>query len=244
MTPTAKGVIEDGDDETLTLSGEFSQTNAGSYSSTAVCTKAGETSCSNYTLTNEVASLTIERAKTATTGSCNSGDYSSLSGVNLVTGGEHISYTNNSTSTTGSKTITVTADSNHLFSDGEETKTVSCTVSQVKQKSTASCTTGNRCASAGCETRKECYYCSSGSKKQVDGSWKCCSTKDGVETCSSMSYGRDSSCDCETYNRSISLCGCESWGEWGSWSDDANCSAGEASDHSTKTQCQDIYRIS
>ena len=48
-------------------------------------------------------------------------------------------------------------------------------------------------------------------------------------------------CGCKTYKASRSKCGCASWGGWGSWTNAESCSAGETSNHHTKTECRIMY---
>ena len=60
----------------------------------------------------------------------------------------------------------------------------------------------------------------------------------GIESYKSC---RTPACGCETYNRNISKCGCETWGNYGGWSNVNSCSAGESGDHSTTTDCRVVY---
>ena len=101
-------------------------TNAGTYyvkaSAAAVANKtaAANSGCVEHKIT---------RAKTATTGSCANPTYNG-SARTLASGGSYVTYSNNSKTDVGSSnyTVTVTADSNHLFSDGNATKTLSCNI--------------------------------------------------------------------------------------------------------------------
>ena len=414
--PTASGV----GGEQIRLS-YTQQTDAGSYTVTASCSNVVGTvgQCANYTLTNTSKAYTINRSKTATVGSCNSGATPNGSSA-LVTGGAHVTYTNNTASSTGAKTITVTANKNYAFSDGTTSKTKTCTLTAHLQKRTSTCSAGKSCAAAGCQTYNSCEHSSCGTKSCATsacgvnlykrcssagceeynscansnctcktyntcansacgvswykrcaaagcqtyetcstsgcgcstwtgkwtcktsrgtssgntGSWAnstyagnscgqyqsgCCSTSSGgcisfscspsctayascansacgcktynagaacgvggykscatsgcgcaeynscvntgctcktykrgsacgvesYKTCENAACGykscENSSCTCKTYKTSISSCGCNTWGGWSSWTEVTSCSAGEASDHGTKTECQTVY---
>lgn len=43
------------------------------------------------------------------------------------------------------------------------------------------------------------------------------------------------------YKRNCSTCGCDTWGDFGDWSDASSCSSGESSDHQTTTGCRTLY---
>ena len=70
----------------------------------------------------------IYRNRTATTGSCNSNLIYTNSNITLASGGEHVTYSNNSKKDVGSYEVTVTADSNYAFSDGSITKKLYCDI--------------------------------------------------------------------------------------------------------------------
>ena len=92
----------------------------------------------------------------------------------------------------------------------------------------------NTCANAACG----CAEYNTGSVCGV-ASYKTCATAAcGVESYKSC---RTSACGCETYSRDIGKCGCETWGNFGSWSNVNSCSAGESSNHSTTTECRVVY---
>ena len=107
----------------------FSNASAGSNKTVTCSVSKSGTSSGNYHLskTSATDTATINRAKTATTGSCNSLTFNG-SNQTLASGGSYVSYSNNSGKNAGSYTVTVTADSNHLYSDGKETKTLSCSI--------------------------------------------------------------------------------------------------------------------
>ena len=49
---------------------------------------------------------------------------------------------------------------------------------------------------------------------------------------------------CPNSQESAQYCGCKTWGDYGSWSDDASCTysgESEATNHSTKSQCRTVY---
>ena len=213
------------------------ETNASdsSYTSTASCSgvSGGGGMCMNYSLGNTTKTFKIERAKTATTGSCGSGEYSL--GSSMVSGGDYVTYSNNTASSAGSKTITVTPDSNHAFSDGTITKNVSCTITKVIQKNTQSCSTCSSCANSSCSCKT--YYCSPAANDPLAPS----SCTDGASCATHCSRGN---CKVRNSCANCSSCGCSSWGDPTAWSDVESCSSGESSDHSTYTNCQTIYRIS
>ena len=109
-----------------TLSGQ-NQTNAGSYQ--VSCT--GDANHNNSSNT-----CSIAKAKTATTGSCSSLTYNESSRT-LASGGSYVSYSNNTATNAGSYTVTVTSDSNHLFSDGTASKTLTCSIAKAAGSVTA-----------------------------------------------------------------------------------------------------------
>lgn len=144
------------------------------------------------------------------------------------------------------------------------------TVTSQLQKRTASCSNCQECSGAGCKTRNSCSSCSAcGESWSSYSGGTCHSSKPSNTTtkkyscvmsgkmdspaCNNSSYYycqtstrsckscQNSSCSCKTYNTSCSTCGCEGWGSWGSWADATSCSAGESSDHKTKTGCQTVY---
>ena len=229
-SPGATGVSG----ETIHMRPPTGQTNAGSYTAETECStvSGGSAMCLNYSFSPLTFDFTIERAKTATTGSCGSGDYTL--GSAMVSGGDYVSYSNNTASSTGSKKVTITADSNHLFSDGTETKTKTCTITKVRQKRTKSCST---------------YTYGSCSSWNSYGSYGSCSyysdQSNGTTTSCTTCGTQGTKYKCKTRTcASYSVTGCSSWGSYGSWSDVDSCSSGESSDHSTYTDCQDVYRIS
>ena len=149
--------------------------------------------------------------------------------------------------------------------------TCSVTVTAQIQMRTASCGAGKSCAEAGCKTYNtkdcNCSNCHTGSTCGKSEPVQCSCPPDhqytetanscgdaggnyvarptGCTKCvSTCKYGCDK-CDdldsCKTYKQSRSKCGCETWGNFGSWSNATSCTAGESSDHHTKTECQTLY---
>ena len=114
-------------------------------SSQTLATGSGCSSLSNNTRTNagsqtvtcngdanhndSTKSCSIAASKTATTGSCKSGLVFNGNDQVLASGATNASYTNNSKKDAGTYTVTVTADSNYAFSDGNTSKTLSCSIS-------------------------------------------------------------------------------------------------------------------
>ena len=95
----------------------------------------------NYSITKKNGTLTVTKANTAATGSCKSLTYSG-SAQTLASGGSYVSYGNNSGTNAGSYTVNVTADSNHTFSDGTTSKTLSCSIGKATPTITLSATSG------------------------------------------------------------------------------------------------------
>lgn len=90
---------------------------------------------SNYTLSYTKASLTITRAKTATTGACLNPTYNG-SAQNLAGNGTNVTYTNNSQTNrkaSGTYAVTVTPTSNYAWSDGTySAKTLNCNINKAQ----------------------------------------------------------------------------------------------------------------
>lgn len=63
----------------------------------------------------------------ATTGSCKDLTYNGGS-RELMSGGSHVTYSNNARTTAGTQTVTITADNNYQFSDGATKQTKDCTI--------------------------------------------------------------------------------------------------------------------
>ena len=120
-------------------------TNAGSTANTfgSVVIKSGSTDVSsNYSITKATGTLTVNQAKTATTGSCGSYTYDGNQKT-LASGGSYVSYSNNERTDAGSQNVTVTTDSNHQFSNGAESTTLSCSIAQATPTLTLSSTSGS-----------------------------------------------------------------------------------------------------
>ena len=79
----------------------------------------------NYNITPEPGILKVTSSPTATTGTCITPTYSGLA-QELVSGGEFVTYTNNSGIGATDYTVTVTALPNYMFEEGEFTKTITC----------------------------------------------------------------------------------------------------------------------
>ncbi len=108
----------------------------------------------------------------------------------------------------------------------QEYNTYSCNC----QKCNGSCKTAKTCTAAGCGT----YSCNC---------QKCNGTCKTAKTCTAAGCGTYS-CNCQKCNNSgntPSVCGCKTWGNFGGWTDNNNCTAGESSDHTTTTQCRVVY---
>ena len=117
----------------VTCTSAWSQTDAWSSTktlSTVVIKNSGNTDVSsNYDIKKENWTLTVIQAKTATTGSCNSLTYNG-GAQTLAAWGSYVSYSNNSQTDAWTYNVTVTSDGNHQFSDGAESKTLSCSIAK------------------------------------------------------------------------------------------------------------------
>ena len=111
---------------------------ANTFGSVAIKNSGGADISGNYTIATANGTLTVTRAKTATTGSCINPTYNG-SGQALASGASNASYSNNSRTESGSQTVTVTAGSNYAFSDGQTSKTLSCSIG----KRATTCTSGS-----------------------------------------------------------------------------------------------------
>ena len=104
----------------------------------------------NYKEASKTYTLSITRAKTATTGSCINPTYNG-SAQNLAGGGSNVTYTNNSQTNHGSSdyTVTVTPNSNYAWSDGTyAAKTLSCNITKATPVITLSSSSGTLNAGA------------------------------------------------------------------------------------------------
>ena len=109
-------------------SGTQSAINAGTYTQTCTLSSTNNYKWDNNTTSPKDIIWTISKSNTATEGSCNSLIYNGTTRT-LVSGGSYVSYTNNEKVDAGDYNITVTADNNHTFSDGETTKIKTCSIS-------------------------------------------------------------------------------------------------------------------
>ena len=69
-----------------------------------------------------------------------------------------------------------------------------------------------------------------------------CNCKTCYDQCTSSC--KTSGCGCDYYHRDTVKCGCETWGNYGDWSDDASCTPNgetESSNHTTYTNCRTVY---
>ena len=119
----------------LTTSGSGTNASDSNYTTTASISSVtgGRANKNNYTLTNTSATFKINRAKTATPGSCKSLTYNGSS-QELATGATNASYSNNTGENAGAYTVTVTAGSNYAFSDGTTKTTKTCTIANKEVK--------------------------------------------------------------------------------------------------------------
>ena len=106
-----------------------------------VTVKFTPTDTTNYNSATKTYELTINKAKTATTGSCVNLTYNGSSQT-LASGGNHVSYTNNTRTNAGNQTVTVNADSNYTFSDGTTSKTLSCSIKKATPTITLNTSSG------------------------------------------------------------------------------------------------------
>jgi prepilin-type N-terminal cleavage/methylation domain-containing protein len=115
----------------VTITG--SQTEVGSSDnvpSNTVIKHGGKDVTKYYSIQYENGTLEVKRSKTATEGSCNSNATANGSDK-IVTGGSHVNYTNNTTTSAGNKTVTITPQSNYAWSDGTYgSKTKTCYVKE------------------------------------------------------------------------------------------------------------------
>ncbi len=189
------------------------QVPAGSYTSTASCSSVrnGQALCSNYSLTNTSFAYEIARSKQATTGSCNSNAKPDGSS-SIVTGALFATYSNNTTTSVGKKTVTVTADSNYAFSDGSTSKKVTCTMTATVQHQITRCSVHNSCENSTC-TCKEHNSC-------VNNSCTCKTYNSCVSskcTCKTYNSCQNGSCACKTY-KSCQHANCGTTSGYSSWS--------------------------
>ncbi len=103
------------------------QTNAGSYEVTA--TLKENYRWSDNTTNARKFTCTIARLRTATTGSCKELTYNG-SAQTLAASGNYVTYSNNSKTSAGTYDVTVNANDNYAFNDGEITKTLSCSIAK------------------------------------------------------------------------------------------------------------------
>ncbi len=140
FTATGSGTLSVSDDNSTAASminlGTVTLSNLSSISAnTTIKATVSAAQSANYTSASSTYTLTITRATTAKTGSCNNLTYNG-SAQTLASGAAHASYSDNSgtvaaDSATGALRdykVTVTADSNYAFSDGSTEKTLTCNI--------------------------------------------------------------------------------------------------------------------
>ena len=129
QAPTVTTPVTGVNSEKLNLT-RTTQTNVGSYTSTASCSSVsgGRAKCSNYILTNNTKSYTITK-KSISAPTCSAKTYTGVSQTLLSTG---TGYTASGTTTgidAGTYSVTVTPTSNYQWSDNTtSSKSVSCTI--------------------------------------------------------------------------------------------------------------------
>ena len=118
---------------TCTMTSESTITNVGSVNNVISTPTIKENSTNinlnNYSITYVNGTLTITPSLTATTGSCASGLIYNGQNQTLASGASHATYEDNSKINADTYTVTVNADNNYAFSNGDTTKTLSCTIS-------------------------------------------------------------------------------------------------------------------
>ena len=129
QAPTVTSPVTGVNSERLNLT-RTTNTNAGSYTSTASCSSVsgGRAKCSNYTLTNNTKAYTITR-KSVSVPSCSTKTYTGVSQTLLSNG---TGYTVSGTTTgidAGTYSVTVTPTGNYQWSDNTtSSKSVSCKI--------------------------------------------------------------------------------------------------------------------
>ena len=131
QAPTVTTPVTGVNSERLNLT-RTTNTNAGSYTSTASCSSVsgGRAKCSNYTLTNNTKSYTITR-QSISVPTCTAKTYTGISQTLLSSG---TGYTVSGTTTgidAGTYSVTVTPTNNYRWSDNTTSyKSVSCTINK------------------------------------------------------------------------------------------------------------------
>jgi len=113
-----------------------------------------------------------------------------------------------------------------------------CKTYETCEDSDCGCSVYKTCATSGCgcSVYKTCATSGCGCKAYNS----CANSACGCKTYNSC---ENSACGCKTYTTCAnSACGCKEWNSAKTWTDDKNCSEGEASDHTSKTLCREIYR--
>ena len=130
--------------EKMTLTTPKAQKDAGTYDVSVSCKSVtgGRGKCSNYSLSNTKTKFTINPARDATVGSCNK-DAKADGKTAIVTGGTYVTYSNNTSTSSGSKKVTAKANKNHTFSDGTASKEITCNVKPAQLVTVSGPTTCN-----------------------------------------------------------------------------------------------------
>ncbi len=132
VSPSSYSSVTANTAKTVTITGVSNGTSTITVTFTPTDTTNYNTATKTYAVTGY---------KVATTGSCASRTYTGSSQT-LASGGTGVTYTNNSRTTAGSQTVTVTASSGYRFSDGTTSKTLSCSIAKATPTVTLSATSG------------------------------------------------------------------------------------------------------
>ena len=157
-----------------TESGSTSEINAGTYTQTCTLSSTNNYKWNDNTTTAKNISWVISKLNTATTGSCIARTYTGSSQT-IVSSGSYVSYSTTTGVNAGSYSITVTSDSNHTFSDGGTSKTLSCSIAKATPTMNLSSTEGtHKIGTSGSITVTGSNY----------GTLSCGSSNTSIATCS------------------------------------------------------------
>ena len=118
------------DDYSVTCVNSGTITNAGETSKvieTVTITKDSTDVTSNFNIIKNNGTLTIERARTASVGSCTNPTYDGTE-QDIINEGTSVTYSVDSATNAGDYTIAATADPNYLYSDGSSVKSITCSI--------------------------------------------------------------------------------------------------------------------
>lgn len=153
---------------------------------------------------------------TAANSSLNASVNDTISGINKK--GFNKDYSDNSTTKTVNNVGTYTY---YVMDNAGNTNTCTINVSGSKQYRTASCIRGKACAAAGCSEFDDTKWtdatdtegiCTGRTSDITSGDVRCTNCSSG--TCKFQTTV------CKTPKRSIDKCGCDSWSEFGEWTND------------------------